>query len=251
MTLALAALLAVQALDEQALLSLLEKRFGGGDVSWILVDAASGRRVGAHWPEEARPVALGSLVKPFTVLAYGASHGYRFPEFVCSGGCWLPRGHGRLRIAEALAQSCNSYFDQLARTTAVDDVRTVAARYGIEAPAAGASLIGRADGWKITPLKLIRAYCELARRGGEPGVDEVLSGLAASAAHGTAKAVGGAALAKTGTAPCVHRPRAPGDGFTVVLFPAPKPRFGLLLRVHGVPGSESARRAGELLRVMR
>ncbi len=246
-----AALLAAQTLDEQTLLSLLESRFRDGEVSWILLEASSGRVIGSRWPAPERPVPVGSLVKPFTALAYGAAHSFRFPEFECTAGCWLPRGHGKLGLVEALAQSCNSYFDQLARLTAAGDVSAIAARYGIEPPPAGASLIGRSDGWRIAPLKLLRAYAEMARREGEPGVDDVLRGLAASAAHGTAKAIGGGALAKTGTAPCTHRPRAPGDGFTLVLFPAPKPRFGLLLRLHGAPGSESARRVGELLLVMR
>ncbi|MDP2996016.1 MAG: hypothetical protein Q8N47_00925, partial [Bryobacterales bacterium] len=86
---------------------------------------------------------------------------------------------------------------------------------------------------------------------GEPGVDQVLDGMAASAAHGTARAVGGGALAKTGTAPCTHARRAPGDGFAMVLFPAKSPEFALLIRIHGAPGSEAARKAGELLRLFR
>jgi len=251
MTLALAVLLAIQSLDEQTLSRLLESLPGQDETSWLLLDARTDRLIGARWPAPDQPVPIGSLVKPFTALAHGASHQYSYPVHVCSTGCWLDRGHGRIGLVEALAQSCNSYFEQLARETAEEDARWVAARYAFEGPPAGGSLIGRAGGWPAAPLKIARAYCELARRAGEPGVDQVLGGMAASAAHGTAKAVGGGALAKTGTAPCTHARRAPGDGFAIVLFPAKSPKFALLLRIHGAPGSEAARKAGELLRLFR
>ena len=251
MTMALAVLLAVQSLDEQTLLRLLESSLSEGETSWLLLNARTDRLIGARWPEPQQPAPIGSLVKPFTALAYGASHQYRYPVHICSTGCWLERGHGRIGVVEAVAQSCNSYFEQLARETAEEDARAVAARYAFEGPPAGGSLIGRADGWPVAPLKIARAYCELARRAGEPGVNQVLGGMAASAAHGTARAVGGGALAKTGTAPCAHARRAPGDGFAMVLFPAKSPEFALLIRIHGAPGSEAARKAGELLRLFR
>jgi hypothetical protein len=53
---------------------------------------------------------------------------------------------------------------------------------------------------------------------------------------------------KTGTAACSHSPRAPGDGFAVVLVPAANPQFLLMVRVHGVPGSQAAKTAGQMLR---
>jgi cell division protein FtsI/penicillin-binding protein 2 len=129
-------------------------------------------------------------------------------------------------VVEALAQSCNSYFEQIALETSEDAALT-------------------------SPATIARAYCELARRAGEPGVDEVLRGLAASAVRGTARAVGPGALAKTGTAPCTHARRAPGDGFAIVLYPASRPEFALLVRRHGAPGSEAARQAGEIVRLYR
>jgi hypothetical protein len=248
MTLALLSLLAVQPLDEQSLVRVLESYAADG-VSWILLDAGSGRLAGERWPKAEQPAPAGSLVKPFTALAYGAAHAYRYPVHQCSTGCWLERGHGRVGLVEALAQSCNSYFERIAGETTRDDVQAAALRYGIEPPLSSASLIGRGDGWRVAPLRLARAYCELARRAGEPGVDEVLAGLAAAAARGTARAVGAGVLAKTGTAPCTHSPRAPGDGFTIVLFPARHPRFALLVRVHGAPGADSAREAARMLKL--
>jgi cell division protein FtsI/penicillin-binding protein 2 len=57
-----------------------------------------------------------------------------------------------------------------------------------------------------------------------------------------------AALVKTGTAPCIHAKRAPGDGFAVAIWPADDPRVVLLLRVHSAPGAEAAATAGKILR---
>src|SRR3984885_2823191 len=56
------------------------------------------------------------------------------------------------------------------------------------------------------------------------------------------------ALVKTGTAPCTHSPRAPGDGFAIVLTHADQPKILLMVRVHGVPGAQAAKTAGLMLR---
>ena len=85
------------------------------------------------------------------------------------------------------------------------------------------------------------------KRGAEPGVEPILQGMRLSARSGTAKALHLDALAKTGTAPCSHTPKAAGDGFTVVLYPAVQPRVALLVRLHGRPGSHAAKEAASLL----
>ena len=100
---------------------------------------------------------------------------------------------------------------------------------------------------------MARAYLELLRRGEQPGVREILAGMALSAQHGTGGEVDRAlpfpdALVKTGTGPCTHSPRAPGDGFAMVLTPADQPQILLMVRVHGVPGAQAANVAGQMLR---
>jgi hypothetical protein len=80
----------------------------------------------------------------------------------------------------------------------------------------------------------------------------VLQGLALSAQKGTGKAAGGAlphttAMAKTGTAPCTHAKKAPGDGFALVMSPADTPRAVLLVRLHGHPGFMAAGVAGHMI----
>jgi cell division protein FtsI/penicillin-binding protein 2 len=75
-----------------------------------------------------------------------------------------------------------------------------------------------------------------------------------AAQSGTGEAVGRAVeaevLVKTGTAPCAHARRSPGDGYAVVLYPATAPEIAFLVSVHGAPGSQAAARAGEMLRVL-
>lgn len=233
-------------------------------VSWILVDVETGSVVKSNWKEVDQPIPLGSLVKPFAALAYGQGHSLIYPQFECSGTasrCWLPAGHGRVHIKGALAQSCNAYFRRLSDQVEFDDLAGVTSRFGLPAPARGATTdtyFGFGDGWKIRPKEIVGAYGELIRRREEPGVREIVAGLALAAREGTAAGAGRGrtqrtALAKTGTAPCMHsgwlvglRP-SNGDGYVIVLYPADRPRHTLLLQAHGLTGRQAADIAGELL----
>ncbi|MGH6943439.1 MAG: penicillin-binding transpeptidase domain-containing protein, partial [Geminicoccaceae bacterium] len=48
--------------------------------------------------------------------------------------CWKRWGHGRLRLVDALAQSCDVYFYDLARQLGVDAIAAMARRFGLGAP---------------------------------------------------------------------------------------------------------------------
>jgi cell division protein FtsI/penicillin-binding protein 2 len=218
-------------------------------VEYILLRDVSA--IASRWGDAAVAAPLGSLVKPFLALAYGEGNGFRYPVFECTG-CWLPRGHGRIGITQAIAQSCNGYFVQLARAVASGDVERVAARYGLGAPEdrSPESLIGRYGNWRAQPAVAAMAYRELAQRRSEGGVALVFDALRLCARSGTASGIGCAVAAKTGTAPCVHSRGAPGDGLTAALFPESSPEFVLLARAHGVPGAECARRAGAFVRAV-
>lgn len=244
------------ALFSQSAARILARDFSSPQVSYLLLDARSGAVLAARWDDLQQPVPVGSLIKPFTALAYGAGHHYDFPIYRCDGRtCWLPRGHGRLGLEQAVAHSCNSYFAQLAAQLHPRDLDAVLARFGLAGPAEQVptgALIGEGDYWRAQPLALARAYIELAHRRREEGVREVVDGMALSARRGTGEAVdralgSEAALSKTGTAPCVHSPRAPGDGYAIVLYPAESPQLALLVRLHGAPGSRAAALAGEML----
>jgi cell division protein FtsI/penicillin-binding protein 2 len=237
---------------------ILNRDFPSGAISFLLLDARTGTVLASRWDNPEAPIPLGSLVKPFTALAYGEHHAFRYPKHTCHGtatGCWLPRGHGDIDLSSAIAYSCNSYFRMLTARMTAADVSPTAIRFGLEAPGpetAGPALAGLGNRWQISPLSMARAYLELVRRRDQPGVREVLAGMTQSAKQGTGAEVDRAlpfpdALVKTGTAPCTHSKRAPGDGFTIALAPSDDPRILLMVRVHGVPGARAAKTAGQML----
>ena len=227
--------------------------------AYVLVDATSQRILEARWDDLERPLPLGSLIKPFTAVAYADTHRFTYPMFTCEGtanGCWLPGGHGRVGISAAISHSCNAYFRQLAQHTAPDALASRLQWFGVRANTAmptNGSMVGFGDELKLAPAAIIRGYLELASRATQPGISPIVEGLLEAARTGTGRGVGAAihganALVKTGTAPCSHSRRATADGYTIVLYPADRPRVVLLVQAHGRTGADSAVVAGELLR---
>lgn len=248
----------VHSLYAQSAARILDGNFPSRDISFLLMDARTGALIASRWPDAERPIALGSLVKPFAALAYAEQHEYQYPIFVCRGaasGCWQPRPHGRLDVSQALAYSCNSYFRELTSHLTGSQMQDVALQFGIDAPDSrltGPPLMGLGSEWKVSPMHMAHGYLELVRRRSEPAISEILGGLAESARWGTGRAAGRVLkgsnlLVKTGTAVCHHTPRAPGDGFVVAITPADQPELLLMVRVHGVPGSRAAVTAGRML----
>jgi len=226
-------------------------------VSYLLLDANRRTVIAIDWHDADAAVPIGSLVKPFTAIAYGEGHGLHFPVYQCTGAeCWLKTGHGRIGIVQAIAHSCNSYFRQLAEDVPVVDVRETAGRFGLPGPPLDCdreTLFGVGSEWRVSPLEAARAYAELAARRAEAGVADVIEGMRLSARIGTGAAVGATlrgsgVLAKTGTAPCSHSPKAAGDGYAVVIYPGDSPRYVLLVEVHGKTGARAAETAAHLLR---
>jgi cell division protein FtsI/penicillin-binding protein 2 len=227
--------------------------------AYLLMDAVTGRQLAARWDDPSRPLPMGSLIKPFTALAYAEAHRFTYPTFVCRGrgdGCWLPGGHGRVGIVAAIAGSCNAYFHQLSRQTSPARLMSTLQWFGVSVSAAElnqASMVGLGEDLKVTPSAIAHAYLELVARAAQPGVAPIVEGMIASGRAGTGRAVGAAmghadAWVKTGTAPCVHSPNAGGDGYAVVVYPADRPRVVLLAQAHGRTGAETAGIAGVILR---
>jgi cell division protein FtsI/penicillin-binding protein 2 len=261
-------------LNRESAALLLQRRFSQSDVEYILLDARSGDVLSSHWNAPEQPAPLGSLVKPFTALAYGEEHGFQFPDHECRGKrdrCWYPRGHGQIGLVQAVAQSCNAYFLMLASDLRPSSVAAVLRRYSIydvSEKVAPDALVGLGSAWRISPLRMLRAYAELSRRRDQPGVAEIIRGMQISETSGTGMGVGsalhrsgGTALTKTGTAPCVHFSRQTteavgadhgfaGDGYVIALYPAADPQLALMVRLHGAPGSKAAEVAGTMLRTM-
>jgi cell division protein FtsI/penicillin-binding protein 2 len=237
----------------------LNQGFPGEKISFLLFDARTGQMLASKWEHPETPIPLGSLAKPFAALAYGERHNFQYPTHVCGGsatGCWRPGGHGAVNLTAAIAYSCNSYFRTLTADLTAADVLSTASRFGLEQPereTSGMAFAELGSQWRISPLRMARAYLELLEQKQNPAVSQILGGLAASARQGTGAAVDRAlrfpnALAKTGTAACTHSPHAPGDGFTVALSPADDPKILLMVRIHGVPGAQAAETAGQMLR---
>lgn len=248
-------------LYDQSIARRLDERFPQKEISYLLLDARTGTVVAARWEAVDRPVPVGSLVKPFTAVAYGQANEFQYPEFVCrgsAGGCWYAPGHGRIGLTQAIAHSCNAYFRQLARRVDPAQARAVLDRFGLTGPPPAPSadtLIGLGEDWRIKPLSILDAYRELSSRAAEPGVRDVIRGMALSAQIGTGRGVGRAlggraAWVKTGTAPCIHGVEWSGDGYALILYPANSPRLALLVRAHGKPGADTAVVAGQMLRAV-
>jgi prepilin-type processing-associated H-X9-DG protein len=155
--------LAAASLYEQSVVKLLAEQSPDARVCYLFVKTSTGEILGSRWPDAARPVAPGSLVKAFTAIAYAETHAGRFAKAVCRGkasGCWLPRGHGEIDVEKAVAHSCNAYFRVLAAELRMEDVRPIAERYGLEPPPMNTpseALVGLGGAWKITPAALARA----------------------------------------------------------------------------------------------
>lgn len=249
-------------LFSQSAIQVLEREFSANEnVSYLLLDANSGVLLTSHWGNYDKPIPLGSLVKPFTALAYAGAHDFRYPTYVCRGqasGCWQARPHGKLDIVSAISVSCNSYFRSLAENVTAEQLLPVTRTFDLESPAensTGPSLIGVGEQWKLSPVRMARAYLELYRRRDQSGVRELLAGMLQSGQRGTGAAVGRAlkhseAFVKTGTAPCTHTPHAPADGFVMALAPAQQPEILLMIRAHGVAGAKAAETTGRMLRRM-
>ena len=229
------------------------------NLSFLLLDAQTGAVLASEWKHPEEPIPLGSLSKPFTALAYGERHGFRYPQHICRGtstGCWLSRGHGHVDLSSAIANSCNSYFRMLTADMKAEDLLPLATSFGFDPPGIDTSsrgLAGLGMRWRISPLTMANAYLELTRRRQEPGVRQLIAGMEQSATQGTGAEVDRAlkyahALVKTGTAPCTHSQKAPGDGFAIALVPADEPQILLMVRLHGAPGARAARAAGQMLR---
>jgi len=240
---------------------ILQREYGATEISYLLFEAKSGALLASHWERYEEPIPLGSLVKPFTALAYAQAHDFHYPVYECKGkasGCWQEQGHGKLNITGAVSVSCNAYFRRLAENVTAEQLAPITDVFGLEVPEANfvsSNLIGLGEQWRISPLHMARAYLELYRRKEQPGIREILDGMRESGERGTGAAVDrqlkyGAALVKTGTAPCTHSRRAPADGFTLVLAPADEPEILLFIRVHSVPGAKAAETAGRMLRLM-
>jgi hypothetical protein len=239
----------------QAIQSTLSRRWPPSEnLSWLVLDTASGQILAQQWPSLNDPIPVGSLTKPFLALAYARTHN-TFPHALCQGTqdrCWLPKGHGTLDLEHALAQSCNAYFLALSRQIEPVALQTITQLYNLPAAppdATPAILIGLEPTWRIAPVTLARAYTRLAN---QPDNHSILTGMRLATQQGTARALHAEdALAKTGTASCLDHCLASGDGLVLALTPAANPRILLLVRQHGTTGASTSIIAAQMLHALK
>ncbi len=197
-----------------------------------------------HWPRAGRDVNMGSLLKPFLMLAFAATH-QQFPIFTCGGsatGCWLPTGHGKQNGVQALANSCNTYFRGLASSVNRAALEAACLSYGLNTPESQCGLnelIGLGRGWPQKPRAVCEAFSRIVRHVPDASVSVVLAGMRRCASKGTARGIGIDCYAKTGTAPCTHVPRAEGDGYSIALFPSDQPHTLVLVQHHNTTGARA------------
>jgi cell division protein FtsI/penicillin-binding protein 2 len=239
--------------------AVLKRDFADSRTAYVLLDARKDLVLSSMWLDRDTPVPFGSLLKAFVAIAYAADHG-SFPVHTCHGTadhCWLPRGHGSLGLEQALAHSCNAYFLALARNVSLRAISQTAAEFGLQPPPLDRpeTLIGLDSRWRNSPLQLARAYRKLLAMRKDAVPQRIFMGMAMAADDGTGEAIRasdkpGRALIKTGTAKCIHPDHAAGDGFALAMWPAEAPRYVLLVRRHGEPGSRAAQLAGHMVETL-
>jgi hypothetical protein len=57
----------------------LDRDFPSRDISFLLLNASTGRVLASRWDHPDTLIPMGSLFKPFTALAYGEQHEFQYP----------------------------------------------------------------------------------------------------------------------------------------------------------------------------
>ncbi len=165
------------------------------------------------------PRCVGSLIKPFLLLAYLSAldpagsekqfHPCQGHAGWCPVDCWYKPGHGQLDFKSALAVSCNPFFYQLAERVPPDAFFETLRALGVEpsgpllinnrgcsrtAGIPAQAFIGADPGLRFVPRRVLEAYLNLlvvarALPGERPGSQApalvVADGLRLSAREGT------------------------------------------------------------------
>jgi penicillin-binding protein 2 len=129
----------------------------------------------------------GSTIKPIVALA-GLTYGVTAPENsrVCGGAFslpgsrhrfrdWKPRGHGRVDMLQAIAQSCDVYFYDLSATLGVERLAEFLSHFGLGA-LTGIDISGEKRGLLPTPAWKRQAFKRPADQVWFPG-ETVIFGI--------------------------------------------------------------------------
>ena len=226
-------------LPDDSIAPILKRNFDS-----FLISTGSGQITSRSWLDADMPVPIGSLIKPFTALAYAKQFGSPFPKVNCDGStCWRSSGHGLLDFPHAMAVSCNTYFRRLADRLNPSEFAVVLDSFGIPATSQMLSRdarIGIGGDLGVAPTALLKAYAMLMQRQDK----DIVEGLRFAGTIGTGKHWKGRVLVKTGTASCK---KDEGDGFAFVAYPALNPRTLILVRNHRQTGAATAGKLASVL----
>ena len=230
----------------------LARAFGRQAGSAVVLDVQSGQVLGGFHLDEARTrkAAPGSTLKPFTWLAWVEEHrGSAIPRMPCrrklsvngrAFDCAHPDAGIPLGPAEAIAYSCNSFFDQLRFAPPPSFLR----RYGLTGYAAHNLTLGAIgeEGIRVTAMELAQAYRMLALEARRRSLDgQAANGLKGAVAYGSGQLAGVKGLevaGKTGTT------TGPGGAYTHAWFagfaPAAKPEIVVVVFLEQGRGAANA-----------
>ena len=114
----------------------------------VAMDPYTGRVMALVNPQRGMAAAYQPCsVFKIVVAVAGLTEGVITPESThnCTGGCWIWPGHGIMNLRQALAQSCNPYFEWVGERLGYERVRHYAELLGLGSPS-GINLAGEASG---------------------------------------------------------------------------------------------------------
>jgi len=121
---------------------------GGRAATVVAMDPRNGRILTVVNPEHGlwhayQPCSVFKIV----VALAGLSEGAITPEtrLVCRRGCWKRGGHGPIDLREALAHSCNPYFEQVGEILGYEKLQKYARQLGL-GEISGINLTGEVPG---------------------------------------------------------------------------------------------------------
>ena len=186
------------------------------DFCVIVMDLCTGEDIFVRDPQSMldKPMAMGSIIKPFTIIAKFRNNPVDIGEtHYCDAynenvrdeeKCWLLAGHGRLTLIPALAHSCNTYFYNFSKDIdfalyvsvlqdwGVIPGRSAFTRRFLNPVERSMALIGKMNIMHIRATDLISAYAKIFTQKDAPHLavsarEAILDGMRMVYTVGTAK----------------------------------------------------------------
>ena len=260
---------------------------------WMIANIHSGEILAFNDSEKAFNSALpiGSLIKPILALGALENHvldpsdvincdsDFRLNNFELN--CWYAPGHQQMNLTSALAQSCNIYFANTARSLTYEAFDHFLHTFDYVLPPKTLPqdqilvMIGRSTELSMTPVQVLRYLSVIFnsgrlydwKNGSNPALLRIIKldsqncalireGMKQSYFQGTGQGLRQilqpeSAYVKTGTAPYFFdqvENYTKTHAWTVVFYPQPMPEIGLVVFVkEGIGSVDGVQWAGKIL----